>query len=41
MRKFDIDAHLQTIKDGDILTEGQFHVLCEKLKEILIQENNV
>ena len=36
MSKFDIDAHIQTVKDGGILTEGQFHVVCEKIKEILI-----
>ena len=36
--KGDIDSWLATVKDGGILPERDLRVLCEKIKEILIEE---
>lgn len=37
----DIDNWLETVKSGTILPERELRVLCEKVKEILIEESNV
>jgi len=37
----DIDNWLETVKNGTILPERELRILCEKVKEILIEESNV
>ena len=37
----DIDNWLATVKDGGVLPERDLRILCEKIKEILIEESNV
>ena len=37
----DVDAWLNTVKGGNILPERDLRILCEKVKEILIEESNV
>ncbi len=37
----DIDKWLTTAKEGGLLTEREIRQLCEKVKEILIEEGNV
>jgi serine/threonine-protein phosphatase 6 catalytic subunit len=37
----DIDNWLETVKGGTILPERELRILCEKVKEILIEESNV
>lgn len=37
----DIDQWLATVKEGKILLERDLRMLCEKVKEILIEESNV
>lgn len=37
----DVDSWLATVKEGGILPERDLRLLCEKLKEILIEESNV
>lgn len=39
--KTDVDVWLSTLKQGQILPERDLRILCEKLKEILIEESNV
>ena len=39
--KIDVDAWIATCKDGGILPERDLRVLCEKIKELLIEESNV
>jgi serine/threonine-protein phosphatase 6 catalytic subunit len=39
--KQDIDGWLETVKGGTILPERELRILCEKVKEILIEESNV
>ena len=39
--KSDVDSWLATVKDGGILPERDLRILCEKIKEILIEESNV
>ena len=39
--KIDPDAWIQTVRDGGILSERDLRVLCEKIKELLIEESNV
>ena len=39
--KHDVDSWLETVKSGGILDERDPRILCEKLKEILIEESNV
>ena len=39
--KTDVDSWLATVKDGGILPERDLRILCEKIKEILIEESNV
>ena len=36
-----IDNWLETVKNGTILPERELRILCEKVKEILIEESNV
>jgi serine/threonine-protein phosphatase 6 catalytic subunit len=40
-RSNDIDSWLETVKDGQILSELNLRLLCEKVKEILVEESNV
>ena len=35
------DAWLEQVRDGCILPERDLRVLCEKVKELLIEESNV
>jgi serine/threonine-protein phosphatase 6 catalytic subunit len=37
----DIDNWLETVNEGTILPERELRILCEKIKEILIEESNV
>jgi hypothetical protein len=37
----DIDQWLDTIREGTILPERDLRILCEKVKEILIEESNI
>jgi len=37
----DIDKYIQTLKSGQCLPERDLRLLCEKVKEILIEESNV
>lgn len=39
--KLDLDYWLQTVKSGGLLPERELRILCEKMKEILIEESNV
>jgi len=39
--KNDADSWLEIVKDGRILPEKDLRILCEKIKEILIDESNV
>ena len=36
----DIDKALETVQNGDILTEREFRELCERAKEIFSEESN-
>lgn len=37
----DVDQWLETVKGGGVLPERDLRILCEKVKEILIEESNV
>ena len=37
----DIDAWIETLKDGGILDENQLKLLWDKAKEIMMDENNI
>jgi serine/threonine-protein phosphatase 6 catalytic subunit len=37
----DVDAWLEIVKEGKILPERDLRILCEKVKELLIEESNV
>ena len=37
----DIDSWIATCRDGGLLNERQIRILCEKAKELLIEESNV
>jgi hypothetical protein len=37
----DIDKWLETVKNGGVLPERDLRILCEKVKELLIEESNV
>ena len=39
--KNDPDAWLEQVKQGKILDERDLRILCEKVKELLIEESNV
>ena len=41
MSKTDIDSWLAYVKDGGVVPERNLRILCEKVKEILIEESNV
>jgi serine/threonine-protein phosphatase 6 catalytic subunit len=41
MTSSDVDGWLATVKSGAILPERELRILCEKVKEILIEESNV
>lgn len=41
MPTFDLDLCLRTLRDGKILSERDLRLLCEKAKEILIEESNI
>ena len=41
MAKVDVDSWLQTVKEGGIISERDLRVLCEKVKELLVEESNV
>jgi len=41
MSSADIDSWLENVKNGTILPERELRILCEKVKEILIEESNV
>ena len=36
----EIDKALETVQNGDILTEKEFRELCERAKDILMEESN-
>lgn len=38
---FDIDEFIETLKDGGILDERDLKMLCDKAKEIMMDENNI
>ena len=40
-KKSDVDSWLAHLKDGGLLPERTLRILCEKVKEILINEGNV
>ncbi len=40
MSASDVDQWLTTVKEGTILPERELRILCEKVKEILIEESN-
>ena len=37
----DLDEHIETLKEGGILEENDLKQICDKVKEILIDENNI
>jgi len=37
----DIDVWLDSVKNGNILSERNLRMLCVKIKDILIDESNV
>lgn len=37
----DVDHWLEKVKNGGVLPERELRILCEKVKEILIEESNV
>jgi len=37
----DIDQWLEKVKQGNVLPERDLRILCEKVKELLIEESNV
>lgn len=37
----DVDSWLEIVKDGKILPERDLRILCEKVKELLMEESNV
>lgn len=41
MVKVDINECLERIKDGKILTERELRLVCERVKDLLIEESNV
>jgi len=36
-----IDSWLETVKSGKLLPEKDLRILCEKVKEILVEESNL
>lgn len=41
MNKSDVNRWISTLKEGQVLPERDLRLLCEKIKEILIEESNV
>ena len=41
MNAAEIDNWLYSVKNGEILPERELRILCDKIKEILIEESNV
>jgi hypothetical protein len=41
MNEVNVDKCIETIKGGGILNERELRLICEKVKEILIEESNV
>lgn len=41
MTKIDVDAWLETVKAQGVLPERDLRILCEKVKELLVEESNV
>ena len=41
MSALNVDSYLQTLRDGSCLPERDLRMVCEKVKEILIEESNV
>ena len=41
MTKIDIDSWLNIVKEGGCLPERDLRLLCEKVKELLVEESNV
>ena len=41
MAKVDVDSWVQTVKEGGVLPERDLRILCEKIKELLVEESNV
>jgi hypothetical protein len=41
MNEVNVDKCIETIKEGSILNERELRLICEKVKEILIEESNV
>jgi len=41
MSDSDVDRWLETVKMSNVLPERDLRILCEKIKEILIEESNV
>ena len=39
--KIDVESWIETIKDFGVLAERDLRMLCEKVKELLIEESNV
>ena len=37
----DPDQWLEVVKNGGVLPERDLRILCEKIKEILIEESNI
>jgi hypothetical protein len=37
----DIDRWLSHLKEGQVLPERDLRMLCEKIKELLVEESNV
>ena len=35
------DVWIKTVREGGVLSERDLRVLCEKIKELLIEESNV
>lgn len=36
-----VDEWIETLKDGGIIEEAELKILCDKLQEILMDENNI
>jgi hypothetical protein len=41
MNEVNVDNCLEIIKGGGIINERELRLVCEKVKEILIEESNV
>ena len=41
MTKIDVDSWLETVKGQGVLPERDLRLLCEKVKELLVEESNV